>query len=262
MAALHAAGTGPARPGGPRVVLLHGFTQTGASWRPVAERLRALGPYEPVAVDAPGHGGSPLPRGGVRAAAADLAAAGGRAAYVGYSIGGRICLRLALDRPDLVRALVLIGASAGLADPAERARRRAADEALAARIERDGVARFLDDWLAQPLFATLAPAAAGRAERLANTPAGLAAALRRLGTGTQAPLHARLRGVRAPALLVAGALDTRFAALADELARGIGPHARVELVEGAGHTAHLERPAEVATVLHRFLAAALRPAPG
>jgi 2-succinyl-6-hydroxy-2,4-cyclohexadiene-1-carboxylate synthase len=179
---LHVTSTGGAR-GAARVVLLHGFTQTRASWRPVAERLGASGPYELVAVDAPGHGGSPPRRGGIPAAAADLAAVGGRAAYVGYSMGGRICLRLAPDRPDLVRALVLIGASAGLADPAERARRRAADEALAARIERDGVERFLDHRLAQPLFATLPPAAAGRAERLANTPAGLAAALRQLGTG-------------------------------------------------------------------------------
>jgi 2-succinyl-6-hydroxy-2,4-cyclohexadiene-1-carboxylate synthase len=164
-----------------------------------------------------------------------------------------MCLRLAADQPDLVRALVLVGASPGLADGAERAARVAADQALASAIERDGVAAFLDRWLAQPLFATLPAEAAGRAERLANPPEGLAAALRQLGTGAQAPLWDRLDGLGMPVLLIAGALDAKFADLAGRMAAAIGPGARVELVEGAGHAAHLERPAEVAGLVARFL---------
>jgi 2-succinyl-6-hydroxy-2,4-cyclohexadiene-1-carboxylate synthase len=234
---------------GPRIVLVHGFTQTAASWAPIADRLPG---HEVVAVDAPGHGGSPPPEGGMGETAAALGATGGRAVYAGYSMGGRICLRLAADRPDLVERLVLIGASPGLATPAERAARVAADEALAARLERDGVAAFLDDWLAQPLFASLPAGAAGRAERLANRPEGLAAALRRLGTGAQEPLHDRLAGLGMPVLLIAGALDTKFAGLAGRMAAAIGPGARVELVEGAGHAVHLERPDTVAALIREF----------
>jgi 2-succinyl-6-hydroxy-2,4-cyclohexadiene-1-carboxylate synthase len=177
--------------------------------------------------------------------------------YCGYSLGGRLCLRLALDRPDLVRALVLVGASPGIADPAVRAERRAADEALAGRIEHEGVAAFLDRWLAGPLFATLPAQAAGRADRLANTAEGLAYALRRLGTGAQEPLWDRLRALRPPTLLVAGALDGKFAAIAGQMAAAIGPHARVALVQGAGHAVHLERPAELAALMQEFLDAAL-----
>jgi len=236
-------------PGEP-VVLAHGFTQTLASWDPIAARLADR--HRVVRVDLPGHGGSAGVRTGFAEAAALLGEAGGRAAYVGYSLGGRLCLRLALDRPGLIRALVLVGASPGIADPAERAARRAADEARATELERDGLERFLERWLAQPLFATL-PRRAGVAARLANTADGLAASLRLHGTGTQAPLWERLGSVRAPVLLLAGALDVKFADLAERMAAAIGRRARVALVAGAGHAAHLERPDEVARLIGRFL---------
>jgi 2-succinyl-6-hydroxy-2,4-cyclohexadiene-1-carboxylate synthase len=239
--------------GGPgdRVVLVHGFTQTQAAWEPVAAGLRAR--WRLVRVDLPGHGGSAGVRAGFAEAAGLLGECGGRAAYVGYSLGGRLGLRLALDRPALVRALVLLGASPGIADPAARAERRAADEALAAGIERDGVAAFLDRWLAGPLFATLPPAQAGLPDRLANTAEGLASALRLLGAGAQVPLWDRLAGLRCPTLLVAGALDGRFAAVAADMAAAIGPAAHRALVPGAGHAVHLERPAQVAALLEEFL---------
>jgi 2-succinyl-6-hydroxy-2,4-cyclohexadiene-1-carboxylate synthase len=238
--------------GGGRVVLVHGFTQTLAAWGAVGERLAHR--WEVVRVDLPGHGRS----GGVRVGfeeAAGLVGEAGVGAYVGYSLGGRVCLRLALDRPDLVRALVLVGASPGIADAGERAARRAADERLAAEVERDGVAAFLDRWLAGPLFSTLPEEAAGRGERLANTAEGLASALRRLGTGAQEPLWDRLGGLRPPVLLVAGELDAKFTGLAHRMAAAVGPSARVAIVGGAGHAVHLERPATTATLIEEFLAA-------
>jgi 2-succinyl-6-hydroxy-2,4-cyclohexadiene-1-carboxylate synthase len=240
-------------------VLVHGFTQTLAAWGPAARRLGERWPV--VRVDLPGHGGSGGVRVGFAEAAGLVGACGGKGGYVGYSLGGRLCLRLALERPDLVRALVLVGASPGIADPAARAARREADEALAQGIERDGVAAFLDRWLAGPLFATLPPELAGRAERLANTAEGLADSLRRLGTGTQEPLWDRLAGLRPPALLVAGERDARFAAIAREMAAAIGPTAQVAVLPGAGHAAHLERPAELAALVEEFLAAHLGAGP-
>jgi 2-succinyl-6-hydroxy-2,4-cyclohexadiene-1-carboxylate synthase len=235
-----------------RVVLVHGFTQTSASWGPVADRLARR--FEVVRVDLPGHGRSGPVEVGFAEAAGLVGASGGPAAYVGYSLGGRLCLRLALDRPDLVRALILIGGSPGIADAGGRAERRAADGRLARRIERDGVAAFLDDWLAGPLFATLPAEAAGREQRLANTAEGLASALRRLGTGAQEPLWDRLGELRPPALLVAGERDPKFTGIANQMAAAIGPAAQVALVPGAGHAAHLERPAATAALLEEFLA--------
>src|SRR5829696_2698723 len=237
-----------------RVVLVHGFTQSLAAWGAVGERLEDR--WEVVRVDLPGKGGWRGVGGGLGEGGGLAGAAGGVGAYMGYSLGGRVCLRLALDRPDLVRALVLVGASPGIADAGERAARRAADELLAGELERDGVAAFLDRWLAGPLFATLPAEAAGRAERLANTAEGLASALRRLGTGAQEQLWDRLGGLRPPVLLVAGELDPKFTDLARRMAAAIGPAARVAIVPGAGHAVHLERPAATAALIEEFLAAA------
>jgi 2-succinyl-6-hydroxy-2,4-cyclohexadiene-1-carboxylate synthase len=234
-----------------RIVLVHGFTQTLKSWDRLAADLAER--CQVVRVDLPGHGGS----GGLDLSFAETAAAigeaGGTATYVGYSMGGRLCLRLAVDRPDLVHALVLVGASPGLADAGERARRKAADEALAAEIERTGTAAFLEQWLARPMFSTLQLDPVDLEARRANTSAGLAMALRRLGAGEQEPLWDRLAGLDMPVLAVTGQEDVKYARLAEEMADAIGVNAQVVALAGAGHAAHLERPVS----FHRLLAAFL-----
>jgi 2-succinyl-6-hydroxy-2,4-cyclohexadiene-1-carboxylate synthase len=237
-----------------RLVAIHGFAQTGRCWGSLPAALGGHG-FEVVTPDLPGHGGSPHPPLDPAATAAVLAAEGGRAVYLGYSFGGRIALRLALDHPDQVERLVLIGASPGLADPAERAARDEADRRLADRIEADGVESFLDGWLALPLFAGLPEAAQFRVERRRNTAAGLAGSLRRAGTGAQEPLWGRLRDLRPPVLLVTGEHDRKFVAIADDMAAAIGRGATRRSIPGAGHTAHLEQPDAFLAVLLDWLAA-------
>ena len=242
-------------PGAGRIALVHGFAQTGACWGPVAAELAR--DHEVVRIDAPGHGRSTEDERDLWGAAAQVAAAGGRAIYVGYSLGGRICLHLALARPELVRGLVLIGATPGIADPEERAARARADDALAARIEREGVEAFLDAWLAGPLFAGLPAAMRFTEARRGCRAAGLAASLRRAGVGQQEDLWPRLGEVRAPTLVCAGAEDAKFAAIARAMAAAIGPGAGLALIEGAGHAAHLEAPAAFLAALRGWSAAAL-----
>ena len=140
---------------------------------------------------------------------------------------------------------MLLGATAGIVDDGERAARRAADEALAADLERDGLEVFLERWLALPLFAGLSPDAAGVDDRRRNTAAGLAASLRLAGTGSQADLWGRLGRLDVPVLVLAGERDAKFAGIGRELAAAIGENARFEAVAGAGHAAHLEQPAGV-----------------
>jgi 2-succinyl-6-hydroxy-2,4-cyclohexadiene-1-carboxylate synthase len=236
---------------GERLVLVHGFTQTGRSWDRVARRLAERRTV--VTVDAPGHGGSAAVRAAVPTAAALLGAAGGPATYVGYSMGGRLCLQLAVDRPELVRRLVLVSTTAGI-DDAEREARRRADEELAASIEHDGVDAFLDRWLALPLFATLPRDAAGIDDRRRNTAAGLASSLRLAGTATQEPLWDRLPELSMPVLLVAGALDSKYLAIAERMAELIAD-ATVIVIEGAGHAVHLEAPDAFAGALDGWLSA-------
>lgn len=242
---------------GPPVLLLHGFTGSTRTLDGVAAGLRTAG-HATIAVDLLGHGRSDAP--GDPAAyrmercVAGLvhvldAAGARRAAVLGYSLGGRVGLGLAVAHPERVRALVAIGASAGLADPAERAARRRADEELADALLRGGVPAFVERWMALPLFASqarLGPAflAAARAQRLANRAHGLAASLRGIGAGAQPPLHDALARLPVPLLLVAGAEDGKFRAIAEDLARR-APRARCAWIAAAGHAAHLEQPGAV-----------------
>jgi 2-succinyl-6-hydroxy-2,4-cyclohexadiene-1-carboxylate synthase len=228
-----------------RLVLVPGFTQTASAWDPVRARLGHE--IDVVALEVPT--GLDF----VQTAAA-IGEAGGRALYVGYSMGGRLCLRLALDHPDLVRGLVLISASPGIADDAERAARYEADEQLAREIERDGVDTFLDRWMRQPLFASLPADAAGlEARRAGNTIATLTHELRALGVGTQEPLWDRLRDLEPPFLPMAGSLDEKYVDIAFEMARVVGGDVHPLLLGGTGHAAHLEKPDALASVLRRVV---------
>jgi len=228
-----------------RLVLVPGFTQQAVAWGRVRTHLPS--DLDAVALDVP------TGLGFVEAAAA-IGELGGRAVYAGYSMGGRLCLRLAVDRPDLVRGLVLLSASAGIADATERAARRDADEQLARDVERDGVDAFLDRWLHQPLFATLPPEAAGlETRRAGNTVATLTHALRALGPGTQEPLWDRLGDLEPPLFPVAGTLDEKYVDIAFEMAKRVGPEVHPVLIGGAGHAVHLEQPEAVAAVLRRVV---------
>jgi len=235
---------------GERVVLLHGFTQTGRCWGPLASELAA--DREVVAVDLPGHGGSAGIAVGIEDAVELLADAGGPATYLGYSMGGRFALRLAAERPDLVRRLVLIGASPGLATDDERAARRESDEVLADRVEAVGVETFVHEWLDLPLFAGIHSALRYEAERCTNTAAGLASSLRLAGTGAQEPLWDRLGELAMPTLLITGGDDAKFTKInvaMDELL----PASEHTVVLDVGHTVHLERPAATTALVHGWL---------
>jgi 2-succinyl-6-hydroxy-2,4-cyclohexadiene-1-carboxylate synthase len=181
----------------------------------------------------------------------------GTASWLGYSMGGRVALQVALRHPERVERLVLESASPGIDDPSERAQRRGADAALADSLLRDGIEAFADRWMAQPLFASqrrLAPAllARERSIRLANRPAGLAWALRGLGAGCQASLWARLGELAVPTLVVVGALDRKYLELGSTAAARM-PRAVLEVVADAGHAVHLENPEDFLAAVERFL---------
>lgn len=233
------------------MVFVHGFTQTSESWKPIAARFAADG-YEALVVDAPGHGESANVRADLRRGADMLTALCGFGVYVGYSLGGRLCMHAALMYPHLVRGLAVVGASPGIADESERADRRAADNQLAEHIVDVGVDAFLDEWLAQPLFAGLELDDEQRADRLRNTADGLASSLRHAGAGAQGSLWPRLREMNMPVLTIAGELDHKFAAVGRQIAASVPEGKSVE-IPGVGHAAHLQDPETVMSVLVAWL---------
>lgn len=222
-------------------MLLHGFAGTGRAWEPVVDRLGAT-PY--LAPDLRGAS--------FDACVADvLDATPGRFSLVGYSMGGRIALHVALAAPQRVERLVLVATTAGIDDDAERRERRRADEALADWTQEHTIEQFADRWSAQPLFAGTPPEAAAwwRADLLRNDPRTLAAMLRGIGTGAMAPLWPRLPTLTMPAEVVVGERDAKFRAIADRLTAALGGPTRLHVVPGAGHGLPREAPAELAAIL-------------
>lgn len=236
---------------GTPILFLHGFTQSRTSASDFRELLAPAGDI--ITVDLPGHGDHATVRSNV-ADTADLLAASlsTPVAVVGYSLGGRIALHLALRHPHLVTHLVTIGASAGLSSAEARAVRQQRDDALASHIIAVGVERFLEEWTRQPLFAHTRLTSAEHDSRLVNTAEGLASSLMLAGTGTQEWLAPALPSLAMPSTFIAGAMDMRFSRHAQLLATGAS--GRCALVAGAGHAAHLDQPALCAALVRRALA--------
>ena len=250
---------------GPALLLLHGFTGSSAMWTP---HLAAFEGLTTVAVDLLGHGDSDAPatpsRYGMERCVEDLTSLLDhleieRAAVLGYSMGGRVALQFALRAPDRLWALVLESASPGIEDAAEREGRVRSDGALADEIERSGVTAFIDRWQALPLFASQGRLSAAvreelRRQRLRNSIAGLANSLRGAGAGQEAPVLGRLGEIRVPTLLIAGALDQKYVALARKMNDAL-PCARTQIVPEAGHATHLEQPEAFDRAVGEFLRA-------
>jgi 2-succinyl-6-hydroxy-2,4-cyclohexadiene-1-carboxylate synthase len=152
-----------------------------------------------------------------------------------------------------VRRLVLISATAGIADPDERQKRRRDDAVLADSIGALGVPQFIDQWLAQPMFSRLPTSQADVSDRCRNTADGLAQSLRDSGTGSQESFWERLHELAMPVLLIVGKEDAKFCKIAHEMKGLIGDNAQLEVIAEAGHTVHLEQSQQVAQLLNRFL---------
>lgn len=238
---------------GSAFVWLHGFTQT----RDSAHQFRSIlaGQRELWTLDLPGHGTAQSLTATLEEAA-DLVAEtlpDRPVALGGYSLGARVALHVALRHAARLDRLVVLGATRGILDDAERYDRREHDERLADRLESIGAEAFLDEWLAQPMFEGLPHDPLERAAR-STSAHGMAESLRRAGTGTQAWLGPTLKTMPVSTLALAGERDAKFAAEAAAIGRSV-PTGVSDVVADAGHAAHLEMPAATAERILSFLAA-------
>ena len=251
-------------PDAPPLLMLHGFLGTHVTWQPLVRGLRQT--HRVVRPDLYGHGRSGIPSDGGHldpdGLARDLlalmaAVAAGSFSLVGYSMGGRIALRMAAAAPAHVARLVLVSASAGIPDAAERDARRRADAALAAQIEASGLDAFLARWDQTPVLASGRPLTEAQRRRLAHDrarhrPEGIAASLRHTGAGSQVDSGPLLPAWSVPTLLVAGRRDGKYVASMRQMAAMI-PGAQLAIVESVGHRVPLEAPVALAGLVSRFL---------
>ncbi len=246
------------------VTLLHGFTLNGASWDELVAKVP--GRWKWIAPNLRGHGSAPTSAATMDDCAADLVALWDqlgieRSHVVGYSMGGRLALHVAVRLPERTRSLLTIGAHAGL-DNGARATRRQADEALAQRIEREGVESFVRYWESLPMFAGIKRrgddfAAWLHWQRMGNRADGLAASLRGMGAGAMEPLWAELEALDLPCTFVAGEDDVPFMRAAARLRKAVD-RSRIRSVRDSGHSVHFEQPDAAASILADHLGWAAR----
>lgn len=236
------------------LVLLHGFGGTRHTWDRVIAELDPQR-YRPLAIDLPGHGdareqSTPITFGSCVAAV--LAQSPDRFVLCGYSMGGRIALHAALAAPERVSRLVLVASSPGIEDPVERARRRAADRALANELDEIPFERFIERWRAQPLFAGDPPEVdmLAREDYLRNDSHALATVMRGVGAGEMEPLWDRLGDLKMPTTIVVGERDVKFRRLGERMTEHI-PASGLVVVPG-GHALALESPVGLARILRTF----------
>lgn len=244
------------------LLTLHGFMGVGGDWLGLSDGLdgRRL-----IAPDLPGHGCSlndDSAEFSMSAAAASVIALLDRlhveqCALLGYSMGGRLALYLAVHYPQRVTHLILESSSPGIAAVADRDKRKAWDASIAARLRTEPFDAFLDSWYAMPLFATFRQHArydAALAMRLQNDPRQLALSMEQMGTGSQPSLWAAWREIGLPTLLLVGEHDEKYVRISAEM-HALNPAADRIVLPGLGHNTHFENGDLFAQTVNGWLAA-------
>ncbi|MCY3978535.1 MAG: 2-succinyl-6-hydroxy-2,4-cyclohexadiene-1-carboxylate synthase [Chloroflexi bacterium] len=250
-----------ARGKGEALALLHGFSGAASTWDSIAEEL--ADDFQLVLIDLLGHGASDAPRDTARyrmeSVAADIVdlldkLGVAKPHLLGYSMGGRLALFLALRYPTRIPSLILESASPGLAGERAQARRRQHDNILAEKIEARGISWFVDYWERRPLWASQSDEQIGRqrSQRLANNPLGLANCLRAMGAGAQPNLWGALPSLALPTCLIVGERDAKFRQI-NQAMRATIPNSRLTIIPAAGHNTHLEQPAAFCRALRSFM---------
>ncbi len=241
-----------------RIVLIHGFTQNGGSFREIATGLALDFPFEVICVDLPGHGDSIGIKTNLEQTSDLMLTLGKESIWVGYSLGARHLLTLCLRNPEHKWAVILSGVNPGIEDDGERYQRYQDDLVLAAKLrslENDAVGfkEFLKHWTTLPLFQPRLTKSADIETRLINRPDGLADSLENTSVGVQSNLWPQLQKLRGNITLIAGGADAKYLKISERVAFCLknreGLDINMKVIDGLGHAAIFDQPQTLIDVI-------------
>jgi 2-succinyl-6-hydroxy-2,4-cyclohexadiene-1-carboxylate synthase len=245
----------------PPLVFLHGFMGSQHDWNFACNYWKT--DRQCLAVDLPGHGRTKIRDESfyrMEETATSLVKLLDelglhQSHLVGYSMGGRLALYLAIHYPQKFSKIILESASPGLKTDLERRKRQESDDRLAATLLHEGMEKFIEKWYDQPLFQTLKSHTHFSLlfkERILNDPAGLALSLRWMGTGSQPSLWPQLKKIKMSIMLLVGEYDLKFRRIAEEMQKE-NSHFFVKVIDNSGHTVHFENRYRFLSEVDRFI---------
>ncbi|MFC2088483.1 2-succinyl-6-hydroxy-2,4-cyclohexadiene-1-carboxylate synthase [Calditrichota bacterium] len=251
----------------PAILFIHGFMGSGTDWNVIFKHLSAE--FYCLAVDLPGHGKSILNNTTLNYSMPNTAKSivdflqtndFQYCHLIGYSMGGRLAIFLAVNFPAFFKKIVIESASPGIKSITERKLRLEHDFDLADKLESVEFKDFLSDWYNQPIFYTLknsryfANLIKARSE---NDPHELAKSLRKMSVGNQPSLWDELHTIKNEVLLVYGEFDNKYRNIVQQMKREI-KNAKITLIKNAGHNTHLENQIDYIKYVKKFLATTRR----
>ncbi|VVA98761.1 unnamed protein product [Arabis nemorensis] len=259
------------------VLFLHGFLGTGEEWIPIMKGIS--GSARCISVDIPGHGSSrvqshasetqQVPTFSMEMIAKTLyklieQITPGKVTVVGYSMGARIALYMALRFSNKIEGTVVVSGSPGIKDPVARKVRSATDDSKARMLVDHGLEIFLENWYNGGLWKSLRSHPHFRkivASRLLHDDVlTVAKLLSDLSSGRQPSLWEELENCDTNISLVFGEKDVKFKKIAIRMYCEMSKSKKgekniIETIEipESGHAVHLESPLRVILALRKFL---------
>jgi 2-succinyl-6-hydroxy-2,4-cyclohexadiene-1-carboxylate synthase len=246
----------------PVLIFLHGFLGSVADWQPILVWFSDA--YYCLAIDLPGHGRTrvegdeyfytlPPCTEGIIGLLDELGI--GRAHLIGYSLGGRLALNLAVYYPERWYKLIMESSSPGLPDGQEKEERWRNDQKLATELEQENIQTFITAWYQQPVFRSLYDHprfAELQRSRCQNDRFELARSLRGMSVGKQESLWNKLAEIPFPIMMLVGEYDPKYKKIGEEMKQRC-PELDLKVVENCGHMIHFENPHLFACNVRLFL---------
>lgn len=244
------------------LLFLHGFLGSGTDWINISEAL-SLNHYC-ICLDLPGHGKTDI------VVTKNSYNIENTAKYiinflqdknihtcglVGYSMGGRISIYLAIHYPKFFKKIIIESAQPGIEDVEEREQRKKHDSLLAQKLKSNPLDEFLEFWYNQQIFESLKHHknfANLLKSRLNNNSQKCAKSLLEIGAGFQPSLWIDLKRIKSPCLLVTGEYDLKYQKIFSKMHQEIFSSDFV-IIKNAGHNSHFENPEEFSKVVKKFL---------